>query len=266
MKASFFMSHCNLTTKSLFGMKKFTRGGIFILVLLAGGLLLGSCKKGMNTGTKIQYKAQAVNPSYTITGANIVPTTMNGSSSAARTDGSISISWNAGYMIVSKIEFEAEKENSEKEGDTSAVNFEMRGPVKVDLFSTPSFLGTITIPPATYDQIEIKVEGKKTASGDPNFYLKGIYTDSSGKKIPLELQVNENFEIDAEQPKFVAQAIDYTSLIKLRLDLLAKNISATNLNSATQTNGTIIISSTSNTGIYQTIVSNFLQMGEVEFD
>jgi hypothetical protein len=167
--------------------------------------------------------------------------------------------------VASEFEFEAEKENNNNQADTTHVQYEAKGPFKIDLFAAPAPLASLILQAATYDQVQVEIQGVKSTTGDPNFYLKGTYKNVMGIVTPVIIQVNETFDIESDINKWPAQAITYTSLVKIHLDLLLQNITPALLDNASQTSGTIVISSTSNTNIYQLITANFRHMSDVEF-
>ncbi len=236
-----------------------TRLSLFSLSL--GLFFATSCKKDAATGNAtIQFAAQANNNTYTMTGSTITPV-----SSSSNTTGVATVNWTAGYVIASEFEFEAEKENNNNQSDTSHVQYEVKGPFRIDLFAAPAPLASLNLQAATYDRVQVEILGVKSTTGDPNFYLKGTYTNAMGVVTPVVIQLNENFDIESDLSKWSAQAITYTSLVKIHLDLLLQNISTTLLDSASQTNGSIVISSTSNASIYQVIVANLRHMSDVEF-
>lgn len=238
---------------------RFTK--ISLLSLSLGALLFTSCtKKADNGNATIQFQAQANNSTYTMNGSSITPV-----SSSSSTTGIATVNWTSGYVVASEFQFEAEKENNNNQADTMHVQYEAKGPFKFDLFAPPATLASLNIPAATYDHVQVEVEGIKSASGDPNFYLKGTYKNVAGVVTPVIIQINETFDINSEITKWQAQTITYTSLVTMHLDLLLKNVTTTLLDNATQTSGSILISSTSNADIYQLIVANLRFMSGVEF-
>lgn len=232
-----------------------------LLPLSLGLLFVTACTKNADNGNAtIQFSAQADNSTYTMTGNSITPV-----SSSSNTNGVATVSWTSGYVNASEFEFEAEKENNNNQADTTHVQYEAKGPFKIDLFAAPAALASINLQAATYDHVQVEIMGVKSAAGDANLYLKGTYKNAMGIVTPVIIQVNENFDIDSEISTWKAQAINYTSLVKVHLDLLLKNLTTAILDNASQTSGSIIISSTSNASIYQLIVASLRFMSNVEF-
>lgn len=237
----------------------FTRLTLFSLSI--GLLLISSCTKNTNNGSAtIQFQAQANNSTYTMTGSSITPI-----SSTSNTSGVATVNWTSGYVNATEFEFEAEKENNNNQADTMHVQYEAKGPFRLDLFAAPAAIASINLATSTYDHVQVEILGIKSTTGDPNFYLKGTYKNAVGIVTPIEIKVNETFNFNSEISKWQAQAITYSSLVKLHLDLLLKNVTPALLDNAAQTSSTIVISSTSNTNIYQLIVANLMFMSDVEF-
>lgn len=229
--------------------------------LAMGSLFVTACTKNADTGNAtLQFSAQANNNLYTLSGGTITPV-----SSSANTNGMATLNWTSGYINASEFEFEAERENNNSQSDTTHVQYQVQGAFRIDLFATPTTLASLTVPGGIYDHVQIEIQGIKSTTGSPVFYLKGTYKNAAGVVTPIEIQVNETFDIHSEITKWQAQTITYTSLVKMHLDLLLKNVTTTLLDNASQTSGSIIISGTSNTSIYQLVVANLRYMSDVEF-
>lgn len=221
-------------------MKKLRSLSIIIVIAL---LLFVSCNKKNNSDNPsgIKYKLQTINR-----------TSIVGRIAAGN------IQWTSGYGNATEIKFEAESNNHEVEYKSST-------PQRIDLFNGIATLGNITLPPGTYDEVEFKVE--LSASGnDAALELKGNYT--SGNTItPVIFRVNSQLEIETEKKNVVVtDNNNYTALTKLDLSSLTRGVTESMLNSAVRTNGTILISSTSNANIYNIILKNFQENDEVEFE
>lgn len=229
--------------------------------LFMGLLFVTACtKKADNTTATLQFSAQANNNLYTMSGSTITPV-----SASANTNGMATLNWTAGYVNATEFEFEAAKENNNDQSDTTHVQYQAQGSFRIDLFATPTALASLVIPAATYDHVQVEIQSVKSATGALNFYLKGTYKNAAGIATPIEVQLNESFAIHSEITKWQAQTLTYTSLVKMHLDLFLKNVTTTLLDNASQTNGSILISSTSNAAIYQLLVANLRYMSDVEF-
>ena len=72
-------------------------------------------------------------------------------------------------------------------------------------------------------------------------------------------------EIEAEDVT-INSTTDYIGLVNLQLYKLLSNISTNDLSGATKTNGTIIISSSSNTALYAKFKTNLKAFGDCDFN
>jgi organic radical activating enzyme len=83
--------------------------------------------------------------------------------------------------------------------------------------------------------------------------------------IPVVLKVDSSFEIESEQQQVTLNGGN-TALNTMDLSQLTVGLSATDFTNAVQTNGTIIISMTSNTNLFNTIFANLQKQGETEVE
>ncbi len=143
----------------------------------------------------------------------------------------------------------------------------MKNAVNVNLFNLSPILGNVTIPPGTYNEVELKLELKKSTTSTIPLTLKGMYTNGSAINIPVEFYFNEDFEIEVEAENLVVSGTnDYLGLINMQLNKFLTNVSSSDLDGATKTNGTIIISSTSNLNLYNKLKSNLNAFGDCDFE
>jgi len=228
---------------------------VFLVLLswMVAGYGLSSCSKDdSRDASSMTVKMQAVNKRFSL------PVGTSALKSALAT---ASMEWNSAVMMVSKLEFEAEMKNSGTPGSKLEIEYEVKGPVEVNLFDTKTNIGSIILPPGVYEEVEFEVHLDKQYAGDkPLIYLAGFYTNAGGSKVPVTFAANENFNFKAEQEGVTVTATEnstYSSLIQIFLDQMMKGINPEDLDNATRTNGEIIISATSNSELYQVIISNF---------
>jgi hypothetical protein len=139
-----------------------------------------------------------------------------------------------------------------------------QSPQNVYLMTSINTLGTVTLAPGTYSEVEFKVE--LTPGTDPALVLNGQFT-SGGITTPVLFKVNELLELKNEiNNVVVTYNSTYSAVTTIDLSLISRGITEAMLNSATRTGGTIVISSTSNTGLYNTMINNIHDSDEVEFD
>lgn len=176
------------------------------------------------------------------------------------------IVWDSSLLVVSKIEFEAEKKDSLSHSSTE-IHYEWDGPKKLDILGLNTFVGRISLPADTYHEISLKLTGYKSDAGNsPVFRLSGTYTNAAGAITPITLEVNEDIEFRVKQEGFGLDAsVDYTSLVHMNLSLLLADVTVADLDAAALTDGKIVISATSNTDIYDIILGNLSTCCEYHF-
>lgn len=211
-----------------------------LFTIVAAGLSLAGCKKDNKDGS-VRYQLKSTNPSSSLA------RTATGSSASARLNGTLT--WTSGFANATRIKFEAETNNREIEYKSTAKQ-------RLDLFSAISSLGSITIPPGTYKEVEFKIE-IAPAGNEPALELKGTYNGT-----PVTLRVDNAFEFKAEKEGVtITDNNGYTAITTLNLALLTQGITDADLSNATKTNGAIVISATSNTNLFAKIVNS---LGECE--
>lgn len=220
--------------------KLITTLGIALLFLVV------ACKKEKNQS--------GINMKLKTTGSSRAVGRMAGTDFTGRTTGVFT--WTSGFLSVTEIEFEAEKED-----DDTEIEFKSKTAQRIDLFSPLSSLGFINVPPGLYEEVEFEVHIATTATA-PAFELKGTYN-----MIPIVFQLNEALEIEAEfEDVTIAPNADLNAIVSLNLDLLTNGITDAALSAATLTNGEIVISSTSNVALYNIIRANMNKIADIEVD
>lgn len=206
-------------------------------------VVLFSCEKTQDA-PGITFQVRTANPSATV---------------ISTTTGS-TLKWTSGYASTVEIEFEASKQGVE-------VEYKSEAKKKVDLFAPLSTLGTIIVPPGTYEDIEFEVEIQPNAT-DAALQLNGSFTNGSGVSTPIIFKVRETIEVESERENItITDASSLTALSTLNLSLLTKGVSEEMLNGGSRnSNGAIEISATSNTAIFNIMRDNLKACGGVEID
>lgn len=125
----------------------------------------------------------------------------------------------------------------------------------IDLGDAFSSLGTVSVPYGTYQKVEFKI-GFVSSATSPSLMLQGIYTPATGgPAIPVVFRIDRPFEFKFEKktPTVIDASTNPTVLVVMGLDLASHVITEAQLATAVQTNGTIVISSTSNAGLYMSL-------------
>ena len=136
---------------------------------------------------------------------------------------------------------------------------------KVDLFSAISTLGNVTLAPGTYSEVEFKIELNPTST-DAAMELTGQYT-SAGVTTPVVFRVTDALELKNEKNNVVVtDNSTYKAITTIDLSLITTGITQAMLNSAIKTNGTILITSSINPGIYSILLTNLHNSDDVQFE
>lgn len=206
--------------------------------------MFNSCKKTSTSADQpLQYQLQTVNRSAVVN----TPVAAG------------SISWTSGIASATLIKLEA------KNSSNTEVEFKSTVNQQIDLFaSVASSLGNVAIPPGNYSEVEFKIQMAPNGN-TPALALHGQFTSGTGVVTPVLFQVDGPFEIKGEQTNVtITTSSNTTAITSVNLSLLTTGITQSMLNSATTTNGTIIISATSNTALFSIISGNLIQSHEVE--
>ena len=152
--------------------------------------------------------------------------------------------WNAGSANVASITFTSSTGTSYN----TTVNKD------VDLFSSLTTFGAVAVPVTSYTspdyQINLQTNGTTSA-----LHLTGTFNDGVAT-VPVTLDISDNVTLKAVKDVLAASSgANYTADFSIDLSVLMQGIAAADLTNAEQ-NGSITISSTSNNGIYQSIINN----------
>lgn len=177
-------------------------------------------------------------------------TTANPTSTIARV--TATVTWQSGFVNANLIKFEA------KQG-ANQVEFKSNVQRHIDLFALPTDIGNISVPAGTYDETEFKIFIAPN-SGEAAFQLQGTVNNT-----PVTFKVDNSNLIKAEQHQVVLSGSN-VALTTLDLSGLTQGVSAADFASATQTGGTIVISSSSNVNLYNAILNNISRLGETEVE
>jgi hypothetical protein len=231
--------------------KNYVIKGLSIIVIV---FMFSACKKSNNassstSGTQMAFAVSADNSASSFassTGSNLT------------TNATASITWTSGIANIAYFKLEAKKKNTEIEIKTKSLQ-------NVDLFAPIPTVISSAIDTGTYSEIEIKVVLAKSTTGAIPLTLKGNFTTGGGVVVPIEFDFNDDAIIKAEADNVTIDGkTDLATTIKLHLNRLISSTAAATLEAATRTGGVIVISSTSNTAIYDIIKSKIIECGAFE--
>jgi len=240
-------------------MEKFRKSIKYPLMTLIVVLAFYSCKKtgvapSASNGSKIAFGLQS------FSAAGKLPASA-GSQQVNAVTGVPQITWTAGIANITKFKFEAKRGGIERE-------FVSRNLMNVDLFALNPSLITTPIDSGTYREIEVKVILSQTADTTAlPLKLTGSFTSTGGTVVPVELDLNSNVEIKAEAKDVVVSSTqNLQTIFLLNLNQISSGISASDLAAATLTGGKVVISSTSNTNLYNIILQNVSKIGDTKME
>jgi len=166
--------------------------------------------------------------------------------------------WTAGNANIGRFSFEAERKGV-------SIEIDSRNLTNVDLFALTPLQTYVTLDTGVYKEIEITAFLESTDTVPP-LKVTGTFKNDSAKVVPIEFDLSGHATVKVEEKNIdVNGTTDYTALLDLQLNRLTKGITADDLNKATLTNGTIVISKTSNTALYWKMRSNIARCGWGEF-
>ncbi|TFF36112.1 hypothetical protein [Mucilaginibacter psychrotolerans] len=236
-----------------------TRTVYFAIVALA--VVTGSfgCKKDSgvtpSTAAQISFGLKADNASMVL--ASTSGPVMNSVGTNAT---SSIITWTSGTANVSKFQFEAKKAGVKTE-------IEVPGANTINLFAVSPSLFPTKIDTGNYSEIEVKLALAPPAGNSIPFQLKGSFTKADGTAVPVELDVNEAMVLKTEITNVVIDATtDLKTTFTLHLNKLLSGVTLADLAAATATSGTVVLSSTSNTALFNKIKANVGNIGGHEIE
>ncbi|MFD0766663.1 hypothetical protein ACFQZI_17510 [Mucilaginibacter lutimaris] len=223
----------------------------FGAVAMMASAALTSCTKDKSANT-----ASSADVAFAMTADNAtsnVSTTSTGGLQVNVTPiSNASIKWTSAIANVSRFILEAKKNNREVEVTTKNIS-------NLDLLTLDPATVTAKIDTGTYKEIEVKAFLLKSTGADIPLTLKGTFTTAGGVAVPIEFDYNDNAILKTEAENVTVDATtNVTAKLSFHLNRLLTAIPSSQIDAATRTNGTIVISSTSNTAIYNKVIVNML--------
>lgn len=171
------------------------------------------------------------------------------------------LTFTSGFITIREIQFEAET-------DTDSVEVNLEQEVKIDFATgstTPDISG-LAFQPGTYREIEVEIELQD--NGDqPAIVLDGTFTDADGQAHPIRFEFNsgETFEVEKEGLFTFAEKESVVAQVTFNPNAWFAGVSAEQLSLASKNaEGVIVISSTENTNIFDTVADGLDLATEVE--
>jgi len=202
-----------------------------IVSLAVATLFFASCKKDAAGPAAVDFQLQATN---TVAGVN--------RSEAA------TIQWTSGTAFPASVKFEAKQNTTEIEYTSNAGN-------QINLFNiAQSSFGNITLPQGTYAEVELKINLNGSVAS-PALQLNGTYNNGT-TNVPVTFLVTTPLLIQTESNGVNVAGGSLSAVTSLNLAAYTSGITLSMMNSASLSNGSIMISAASNTNLYNIIVTN----------
>ncbi|MDP9047951.1 MAG: hypothetical protein M3N14_07425 [Bacteroidota bacterium] len=229
------------------------------LILFAGALSMSSCKKTALSPTSTGSHASFALMSSSSPASGVAAVDPNARVRAAVAASAPLITWTAGSANITRFEFEAKRNGVE-------TSFETRNLSNVDLFALSPALASISIDSGTYKEIEVRLVLSQSATAAIPLTLMGTFTTPQDSvAVPVEFDFNQDLKLKAEAENVViSKTQNLKTLFMLNLNMISTGLSAADLHAATRTNGKVVISSTSNTALFNKIVSNLQSISQAK--
>lgn len=212
---------------------------------------LAACQKGNKSAAvpsgsaKLSFKMQATNAALASLPADSV-SSISG------------LVWTAGTANIGRFTFEAVRNGV-------SIEIESHNLTNLDLFALKPLQTYVTLDTGVYKEIEIKAFLESTDTVPP-LKLSGTFKNDSAKVIPIQFILSGHATVKVQEKNIdINGKTNYTALLDLQMNRLTKGITDADLNKATVTKGTIIISQTSNTWLYWKMRANLGGCGWSEF-
>lgn len=231
---------------------KTVRTSIFATVVLAI-ISLAACQKNNKSNTPVAATGSSqLSFQLQASGNNLANLPADSVSSIA------GLTWTAGTANVGKFAFVAQRSKV-------TIDVFSRNLTNVDLFALTPLQTYITLDTGTYRKISITAYLEKTDTILP-MKLSGSFTNDSAKVVPIEFDLSDNAVVQVKTDSVTINGTtDYTALLNMQLDRVTKGITADELNKAKVTDGSIIISKSSNVYLYYKMRANIALCGWYQF-
>jgi hypothetical protein len=168
-----------------------------------------------------------------------------------------SITWTSMTVNISLIQVSAKLAGKE-------VSLESKDLFSINPLQPGVVLGTVAIAAGVYENVRFKLTMAESATNPP-LTLNGTYTEESGTKIPISVQLNQSKLLTIEMAKF--EIIKGTHLAKVNFELnnLVKGLNPSDFGQTTRTgtNNAIVVNSTTNRALYEKLSIRLANIGSV---
>lgn len=220
------------------------------LAFLAIALAFTACVKesGIQT-TQLSYSFSATNLAASVATAD--------AGTVAAPLSNRSITWTSMTINISKIEVSAKLAGKE-------VNLESKDIFSVNPLQPDVLVGTVPVESGVYENVRFKLTMAESATNPP-LLLSGTYTEESGTKIPISVQLNQSKLLTIEMPKFEITKGTHLAKINFELNNLVKGLNPSDFGQTTRTgsNNAIVVNSTTNRALFEKLSIRLATIGSV---
>ena len=204
--------------------------------------------------TSLSFGVQTDGFAYTLASK---PATGNLTTNSASLE---AFTWTGGTANISKFKLNATRDGVAQEIVSNNLT-------NLDLFALSPLLSKVNIKKGLYKNVTLSmVLNAATATTGKPITLNGTFTTGAGTRWPVEFDFNESVEVKVALADITVDGTkNLVTKINMHLNKFLNSITAQQIDAATRTNGTIIISSTSNVNLYNLIKANFLTSVESVF-
>lgn len=216
---------------------------IITVIVLSIASMMG-CKKSnvskpIKSTSQLAFQLKATHLADSVT----VPDTITG------------LTWLSGTADVASFTFDAWRNGV-------SIEIENHNATTVNLFAPSPILTYVTLDTGTYKKISITANIEPSSSDPTPLVLKGTFKTDSAKTDTIVFNFSADTKIKVQARNITLDGTnDFMALVDIALDKLTHGITAADLNGATVTNGTIVISATSNKDLYWKMVQNLKGCG-----
>jgi hypothetical protein len=220
----------------------------YAFALLITGLLgLSACSEDEVSQSVVQIKFNTVNSASSIPSGRVAAN---------------SLTFTSGYIKLREIQFEAETD----EADSIEVNIEQIVVIDFATGQTTPDLSGLTFPVGTYAEVEVELE-LQDENNVPSIVIEGTFIDRNDNSHPIRFEYNsgETFEVEKEGRITFAEGASVLAEVTFDPGVWFLDVSSARLEAATKdSEGVIVISSTSNPDIFETAADGLDLASEVE--
>lgn len=171
--------------------------------------------------------------------------------------GNRNITWTAMTVNISKVQITARLAG--KEVALESNNLFSINPLQPDVL-----LGTTPIAAGIYENVRFKLTMAESASNPP-FLLTGTFTEESGTKVPVIVQLNQSKLFTLEAAKFEIIKGSHVAKVNFQLNNLVSGLTGSDFGQTTRSgsDNTILVNSTTNRALFEKLSMRLANISSV---